>query len=155
MAIACLALFLALGGTGYAATHLKRGLRGPQGPAGAVGPQGPQGERGPMGPQGQRGAVGAQGPQGDEVQAQQALALATNALSVKLQEAFVKQDEKQGFPQIEATCPANSVLTGGGFAIVAGSPQIRESAPEGNAWSVEAVGGAFTVKAYAVCATTS
>jgi len=66
MVVACVALFVAMGGTGYAATQLttgqseataskkgkskgKRGPRGPQGPAGPTGPQGPAGPTGPTG----------------------------------------------------------------------------------------------------------
>jgi hypothetical protein len=74
MVIACLALLVALGGTGYAATRLpansvttvqvKNGSllskdfkpgqipRGPAGPAGAAGPAGPAGPQGPAGPAG-------------------------------------------------------------------------------------------------------
>jgi hypothetical protein len=64
MVVACVALFVAMGGTGYAATQLatgqdqatasrgkrkakgKRGKRGPAGPAGATGPAGPAGAPG-------------------------------------------------------------------------------------------------------------
>jgi hypothetical protein len=64
MVIACIALFVAMSGTGYAATQLvtgegeattsklvkgprgKRGKRGPAGPAGPAGPQGAQGAPG-------------------------------------------------------------------------------------------------------------
>jgi hypothetical protein len=75
MAVACLALLVALGGTGYAAIQalprnsvttlqvkdhsllardfkagqLPRGPQGPAGPAGAAGPAGPQGPAGPSG----------------------------------------------------------------------------------------------------------
>lgn len=72
MVIALIALFVALGGTGYAATSLTangsattaaarrhhRSLRGPRGFRGRTGPQGP------VGPQGPQGAQGVQGPAG-------------------------------------------------------------------------------------------
>jgi hypothetical protein len=75
MVIALIALFVALGGTGYAATTLtnndgaavaaarrhRRSLRGPRGFRGRTGPQGPAGPQGPQGPQ---GAQGSQGPAG-------------------------------------------------------------------------------------------
>ncbi|HVW46932.1 MAG TPA: hypothetical protein VHA76_07760 [Solirubrobacterales bacterium] len=85
--VACLALFVALGGVGYAAFKLpkesvgteelhkgavtpaklsdaaKRAITGPRGPQGAAGPDGPAGPVGPPGPQ---GAPGAPGPQGEE-----------------------------------------------------------------------------------------
>jgi hypothetical protein len=61
LVIACLALFVAMGGTGYAATQFsaghdlataskaKRGPRGPRGPQGAAGPQGIPGTPGKAG----------------------------------------------------------------------------------------------------------
>jgi len=85
LAIACVALLLALGGTGYAAQRLvlprnsvttvqvrdhsllakdfargqlPRGAIGPAGPAGAAGPAGPAGAAGPAGPAGPAGAAG-------------------------------------------------------------------------------------------------
>lgn len=85
MVIACLALFVALGGTGYAASgglatggnngasvarahrRVLRGPRGPRGPRGfrgATGPQGPAGPQGATGPQGPQGPTGPQGPAG-------------------------------------------------------------------------------------------
>jgi hypothetical protein len=87
--VACLALFVALGGAGYAALKLPResvgtealrkgavtpaklsdaarqakiAPRGPQGPVGATGPVGPQGPPGPEGATGPRGAEGEAGP---------------------------------------------------------------------------------------------
>ena len=81
MVVACLALLLALGGTGYAATQLlprnsvttvqvkdfsllnrdfKRG-QVPQGPAGPAGPAGPTGPTGPAGPAGAGGSAKAYG----------------------------------------------------------------------------------------------
>lgn len=86
MGVALLALFVALGGTGYAAgggfsgdgsglraeAAARRGVRrgarrvqrGPRGFTGARGPAGPQGTAGSTGAAGQRGAPGATGPQG-------------------------------------------------------------------------------------------
>jgi hypothetical protein len=76
LVIACVALFVALGGTGYAATQLASGReqatvsakhksnRGPRGPRGLKGPKGPTG---PAGPQGQ---VGPAGPNLEQVFAQ-------------------------------------------------------------------------------------
>src|SRR5438105_10070350 len=86
--IGCVALLLALGGTGYAAQRLvlprnsvttvqvkdhsllardfKSGQlpRGAAGPAGATGPAGPAGATGPAGPAGATGATGPAGPAG-------------------------------------------------------------------------------------------
>lgn len=78
MVLALLALFVALGGTGYAASSARsahkhhRALRGRRGPPGPRGLQGPPGHIGPTGPRGARGAAGAkgttgpQGPQGPQ-----------------------------------------------------------------------------------------
>ena len=87
--VACLALFIALGGASYAAFKLpknsvgtkqikkhavtpgklskaaKSTLTGPAGPKGATGARGPKGEPGPKGdtgPQGKEGPIGKQGP---------------------------------------------------------------------------------------------
>ena len=91
MIVACVALVVALGGTGYAAAtkllprnsvgtlqvvnhslravdfkkgQLPRGPQGPAGPAGAQGPAGPAGAAGPAGPPGATGATGPAGPPG-------------------------------------------------------------------------------------------
>lgn len=83
MVVACLALFVGLGGTGYAASSgalssdgqtvtaaakkkssSNRGPRGFRGFKGATGPQGPAGPQGAAGAQGPQGAAGAQGPAG-------------------------------------------------------------------------------------------
>ena len=79
LVIACLALFVALGGTGYAATQLsegqgqataskkakgKQGPRGPKGPKGAKGATGATGAPGTSGLPGQKGAAGASGATG-------------------------------------------------------------------------------------------
>ena len=92
LVIAVLALFVALGGTGYAAVRLAAnsvgtaqirngavtrpklnalllsslaGRTGPQGPAGAQGQTGPAGSTGAAGPTGPAGPQGATGPQGN------------------------------------------------------------------------------------------
>jgi hypothetical protein len=168
MVIACLALFIALGGTGYAAaTHLgpfgqaakdvaklRRGPRGKVGPRGPAGPQGPQGEQGPVGP---RGPVGPQGPAGGEATAQAALAKAEEGLRVKLQgvEATVIREASAGSgpTELQAPCPAGTVLVGGGYSVPNGSmPSIRYNGPYGNAWEVEAVSGSsYTIKSFATC----
>lgn len=60
MAVALTALFVALGGTGYATTR----SAGTAATATVTKPTSPHGRRGPRGPRGARGAQGAQGPQG-------------------------------------------------------------------------------------------
>jgi hypothetical protein len=101
MVVACMALFVCLGGTGYAATRLQAGghqatlssakkhkrHRGPTGPVGPQGLQGLPGAPGAVGPAGARGPAGADGARGQqgiiggEATAQDALAQAKNALS--------------------------------------------------------------------------
>jgi hypothetical protein len=82
MIVSIVALVLALGGTGYAATSLPknsvttkqvvdRSLRANdfapgQLPAGKQGPIGPAGSQGPAGPQGTKGDTGTQGTKGDK-----------------------------------------------------------------------------------------
>jgi hypothetical protein len=87
--IACVALFVALGGAGYAATRLPRNsvgtrqlkkgavtpaklnsaakatLTGPKGAAGATGPAGAPGPAGAQGPKGDRGERGEKGERGE------------------------------------------------------------------------------------------
>ena len=64
MIVAATALFLALGGSGYAASSIhvtsaaRHSLRGPRGPRGPRGFPGPRGLTGPIGPQGPAGADG-------------------------------------------------------------------------------------------------
>jgi hypothetical protein len=79
LVIACLGLFVALGGTGYAAIHLqprtryvvasksglKRGPRGPEGPRGLQGLEGLQGNPGAQGIPGSPGEKGAPGEKGE------------------------------------------------------------------------------------------
>lgn len=73
--IAIAALFVALGGSGYAANHVGGGqhaaaaqktkvIRGPRGPRGLRGLPGSRGPQGPRGPQGLRGAKGTPGKPG-------------------------------------------------------------------------------------------
>lgn len=73
MVIACLALFFALGGTGYATVKLAqpsatasaaKAKRGPRGKPGAAGAQGAPGPKGATGNQGATGPAGVQGPPG-------------------------------------------------------------------------------------------
>jgi hypothetical protein len=72
LVIAMVALFVALGGTGYAASQVGGGghavagkktkvKRGPRGPRGFRGPQGPRGDKGAPGSPGAKGANGANG----------------------------------------------------------------------------------------------
>jgi hypothetical protein len=75
MAVACIALFVALGGTGYSASLVtagratntasgSRGPRGRRGPRGATGPKGSRGSAGRAGGTGPTGPTGGPGPAG-------------------------------------------------------------------------------------------
>lgn len=119
--VACLALFIALGGASYAASELpaasvgskqlkknavtpvklspaaKQSLRGAAGPRGDIGPKGPQGDRGPKGEQGAAGissVVTRYGPVRE---------LPTAAATVSY-----------------ATCNPGESVTGGGWSFVGG-----------------------------------
>jgi hypothetical protein len=85
-AVAYVALLIALGGTGYAATvvfsssrgravasssHRVRGRRGPRGPRGFTGARGPAGPQGSKGDKGSKGDVGPAGPSGPTTLTQQ------------------------------------------------------------------------------------
>ena len=84
MTIALVALFVALGGTGYAASRIaisprshattarrhsgrlaRKGAHGARGHVGPLGPRGLQGQTGPEGPQGPQGQTGQTGAQGE------------------------------------------------------------------------------------------
>jgi len=177
MIVACLALFIALGGTGYAATHLRshgrhalsskakrgpRGKRGPAGPAGPAGPQGAQGEKGVPGPVGPRGAPG---PQGGEAAATAALNRANEAFALAQQkiagfvEAAALAPQETGTRDVVAQCPPGSIVTGGGYGI-AGNDRVHadvvQSEPEHETgWHVRAdqagSGSNWTLTAWADC----
>jgi collagen triple helix repeat protein len=84
LVLAIIALFVSLGGTGYAASQLgssptavaakggkknkpkPKTLRGPAGPKGVTGPNGPIGPTGPQGKEGTPGKEGKEGPKGEQ-----------------------------------------------------------------------------------------
>ena len=93
------------------------GTPGPQGPSGSQGEQGPPGERGSPGPIGQPGPPGEQGPAGPPFEI------------VRVSKT-VTQDPGGG-RVIQAVCPPDTSLTGGGYRFTAGvvSPTVLESGP--------------------------
>jgi hypothetical protein len=164
MIVAFIALFAALGGTGYAATHLGSHARHAvsskirRGPRGRTGPEGP---RGPQGPQGPRG------PQGGDAVATNALHEAEDALGTtksKLGQVKTETGPVVSTGQLRkstAPCPAETFITGGGFTIGANdrnNSTILKSEPEGNSWVVEATPddtnnqNGWNIKAWAECA---
>lgn len=120
------------------------GAAGSQGPAGATGAQGPAGPAGATGPQGPAGPVGATGPQGPAGPSG-----SLSSLEVITDRNFGPLD---GVVELFATCPAGSVVTGGGFH--AFSAAIQDSGKSGNGWRIEAftanVFGAH-IQAKAIC----
>jgi hypothetical protein len=137
-AVALLALFVALGGTSYAAAALISGfqikphsiprnrltnkaitqLKGNRGPRGA---QGAQGARGPTGAQGLQGVQGVQGPPGPV-----RLAYETTDVSVAA--------GSNGLGQVP--CPINMVATGGGVTTSSNDPAITINESDWIDWAL-------------------
>ncbi len=157
MVVACIALFGAMGGTGYAATNLvtgqtqattskaKKGPRGKQGPQGPAGAQGPQGPAGLKGDKGEKGATGQTGPSGVP-----GLHKVTNTESIGA--------NTTGTVIVE--CPAGELATGGGsFDGGVSTAVIYQSAPTltspATGWEVSYKTGANAIEAhvYAICTT--
>jgi hypothetical protein len=178
---ASLALFIALGGTSYAAITLPRNSVGTnQLRTGAIrsvdvkdrsleardlslkarsflkSQRGAQGARGPEGPQGERGPQGIPGTGGDGT--------STLSLTEVRQAGTVGTAPAGGSTTATATatCPAGRKATGGGLRVDVGSDvSVRESYPNLNstAWTAvvgnddDNAGGSFTV--FAICAPAS
>lgn len=174
---ATLALFVALGGTGYAATQLTgkdirngsltgadikkksiqldrlkgrlpTGVTGPQGVTGASGPAGPQGEPGASGAKGDPGTPGAKGDKGDG---------GITNLTTTVRDGSLEM--AGNISTAIAECPAGSKVISGGF-IEAGGTTVMASRPYGtvgsapSGWQVEfrVSINAAQGQAYAVCA---
>jgi hypothetical protein len=152
MVIACIALFVALGGTGYAATHFaSEGATASKKGKAKRGPRGPRGHRGPIGPTGPAGPVGAPGKD------------AFGALVYKKAEAS-NPNNSQDF--VEAACNPGEHVTGGGIFSSSGAlgQDINSSYPSdgsgtgefGNtAWAGyvdNETGSTRTITAFAICA---
>jgi hypothetical protein len=167
MIIACIALFAALGGTGYAAGNLahqatassvkakpKRGPRGKAGPAGPQGVPGPKGATGDKGAQGPKGDTGAPGKQGEPGQpgapGPVKLTYVTGA-SVSIPSHQIGNGI--------ATCPAGTNVTGGGVISLTSSysqMDVDSSYPDSStSWKafVNNISGvAQIIRPYAICA---
>jgi Collagen triple helix repeat (20 copies) len=166
MIVACVALFAALGGTGYAAGNLvhkatassakakpKRGPRGKRGPAGPAGPQGapgPKGTQGPKGDQGVKGETGAPGKQGETGPAGPVELRYIEGPTLTVLAGHQETSRVQ--------CPSGLHDTGGGMLSDASFGfSIAGSAPSGdNAWIVDVenvTGSTQKFNAYVVCTT--
>ena len=148
--IAYIALFVALGGTSFAAVQvtlprnsvgtlqvingslLKRDFKANQLPKGAAGPAGPAGAA---------GAAGAAGPAG-----------AAGATNVTVRETSTSGSGSMGG---SVNCNAGEKVVGGGAAIIGGNSldQLQQSLPISNGWSALAYNGAVrTLRIYVICA---
>lgn len=158
MIVACVALFLALGGTGYAAGHLTAGggkeraskskdqaKRGPRGKRGLRGPQGLPGQVGPVGPAGPKGAE------------------AIGLLDYEVAEEGSPAEDTE-FGSVE--CPPGLDLVGGGVKLSSDEQRLISSypatvgnvAPAGNRWNAEVSNPtkeAKTFTVFAICAHTN
>ena len=165
--LALLALFIALGGTSYAAltlpknsvgtpqikpravtlskisTSARKSLKGQTGPAGHTGAAGPTGPVGPTGPKGDTGLTGASGPVNVVIRIGAATAVAAS-----------------GSATASADCDAGEMATGGGFFSQV-DVQVTASRPVPLTDGAQATGWQATVKnttassaffgAYAMC----
>lgn len=154
MIVACVALFLTLGGTGYAAGHLTAGGgKERESKRKDQARRGPRGKRGLRGPQGLPGPVGPAGPKGAE-----AIGL--------LDYEETKEDspaESATFAAVE--CPPGLNLVGGGVNTTSTKQLVNASypatvgnvAPAGNRWNAEVVNPTkenLTFSVFAICAHT-
>ncbi|MGW5666212.1 collagen-like protein [Streptomyces sp. NPDC003758] len=140
-------------------TWAQKGEQGPAGPKGDTGAQGPagpagqQGETGPQGPAGQAGQTGPQGPAG-------APGLAgVHVVTVS------KDVGSLDMVDVDATCPAGEIATGGGWYLpgttaqsygseLHSNPILSGTTPVG--WTVGFLNGGYephyTASVYAICA---
>lgn len=146
LALSTVALFVALGGTAFAARGLiitsreikdrtiqlrdlspaairalrgQGGEQGPQGPPGPAGPQGPPGAKGEQGPPGPTGAKGSFDPA---------------KLTWVWGEQVTVQAGVAAYPYAE--CPEGSFVIGGGYGVVAGDIQPFGEDLYGRRWVV-------------------
>lgn len=161
--VALLALFVALGGTSYAASTAlvpKNSVGSAQVINGSLqkgdlskkavvalkgnrGPQGLQGLQGATGSAGAAGAVGATGPPG-----------ISGYVVVSVTELIVSG----AFGGLPAACPAGKTVLGGGVSTGNSGVDFVASRPNGTAWEGRAfngTGGNINLTTYAVCAVVS
>lgn len=172
MLVACLALFVALGGSATAASLITSkqikdstitgrdvknrsltradfngsiaGPAGRAGASGAPGPAGPAGAPGAPGPAGARGATGPQGPAG----------VVTTEGVLGPNVPLGSSSSTSSVQSSTADCPAGTIVTGGGFDVGV-SDFIAFAEKSGNGYFVIAVNSgpdASSVQAQAICA---
>lgn len=178
MVVALIALFVALGGTGYAATQLSQShgtaaakkkkakrVRGPTGATGATGTTGLTGATGPIGPTGLTGATGATGATGPIGPGGGATGPAgptgpSGASGATVVSSGASPNPAGAQSNAAATCPAGMRALGGGASSSSTSVlvNINSSFPIGSpptAWLVfmnNNSGAPATFTVYAVCA---
>jgi hypothetical protein len=163
MIVAFIALFVALGGTGYAAVHLSSSGHH------AVASSGKRGPQGKMGPQGQSGPQGPAGPQGGETpappEAVQKTAETLTIANTKFTHTKVESSNETTrglgqFRTVSVACPEGTTVDGGGFSINGNDRNNStplKSEPSGNGWLVEATpdnttkASVWGIKAWADC----
>jgi hypothetical protein len=133
------------GPAGPAGATGQQGLAGPVGPQGMPGAQGATGPQGAAGPEGPPGPIGPAGPQGPGAAAGfQVFEVSSDPVLLAV------------FDFLETTtvsCPAGSVVTGGGYKTVSAFIQVSRMA--GNGWTVHGYATrllpAPSFTAFAVC----
>jgi hypothetical protein len=146
MVVACMALFVALGGTGYAASQVV--TRSAKQQKKAKIKRGPRGRVGPQGPAGPAGATGPAGPTG--------LANVTRVVA-----NFTIAPAASGSSTGRATCPPGQKVLGGGTSNAAdpNAVSVKASYPEaGDTWRVDmnnSTSGSGVATVYAICANAS
>ncbi len=145
------------------------GPAGPMGEAGSVGEQGPQGEAGIAGPKGDDGDVGPQGPEGPQGE-QGPAGSGGGALVTTIHTSDpVEIGARLGSSATAtATCPVDTVITGGGGRVIGGDPDgvaitMALPAQESDRFSVtytrfvavEEPQFGTQILAFAICATTT
>jgi hypothetical protein len=159
LVISLIALFISLGGTGYAVTQGGRptassvkkkakkqhAAKGPKGDKGDTGPQGPRGSQGAQGPQGPAGATGATGLVGASGATHVVVRSATNLSPTN---------------SLTVSCNAGEVATGGGGqtfggdSLVQSFPQPGTEGAQPTGWKIIDSTGATAgnLIVYVVCA---
>lgn len=107
----------------------KQGPQGETGPQGPAGPQGPTGLQGPKGDTGARGPAGPQGPKGDTGPQGPAGSLTRTVINQDCAISELNASNPVLGSKVEciASCPANSLVIGGGCSLALPANTILQS----------------------------